>query len=56
MRKIRQIANHLDFRVPGNRKVVVHNDAADPVSRHAERFANERRDYSRPPKFSRGKE
>ena len=43
MRKIRQIANHLHFRVPRNRKIVVHSNAADPVNRCAQSFPNERR-------------
>ena len=51
MRKIRQITNHLDFRVPGNRKIIIHNDAAGPVSWCAESFPNERRIIAGRPNF-----
>ena len=43
LRKVRKIADHLNFWVPGNRKVIVHYNATCPVNRHAEGFANERR-------------
>ena len=51
MRKIRQIADHLHFRVTRNRKVLVHDDAASPVSRYAESFSDERRIVARRPNF-----
>src|SRR5437868_492554 len=41
LRKLRKIANHLNFWVPGNRKVIVDYDATRPVNGCAESFANE---------------
>src|SRR6266542_1520052 len=42
MRKIRQVANHLNFRMAWDGQIIVHNGAADPVNWNAKSFANER--------------
>src|ERR1039458_7265617 len=51
MRKIRKIANHLDFGMPRNREIVVHNYATRSVPFHAKRFADERSFVARRPNF-----
>ena len=51
MRKIRQIADHLDFRMPGNGEVLVHNHAAHPINRRPERFPDKRRIVPSRPNF-----
>ena len=51
MRKIRKIANHLDFGMPRNREIVVHNYATRSVPFHAKRFADERCFVARRPNF-----
>src|SRR5438067_13838194 len=51
MRKIRQVANYLDFRAPGNRKVVVHNEATGTARWHGQSIPNERRVVAVGPKL-----
>jgi hypothetical protein len=40
MRKIRQISDHLDFRMTGDREIIVHQHAADSHDRDTERLAD----------------
>src|SRR5436189_6426901 len=43
MREICQVANYLHFRMSRNSEVVVPNNSANAVNRHAERLPDERR-------------
>src|SRR5438094_8691628 len=51
MREICQVANYLHFRMSGNSEVVVHNNSAYAVNRHAERLPDERRNIAGRPDF-----
>src|SRR5205814_8322991 len=51
LRIVCQVTNHLDFGMPRNRKIVIDDDAADSIDRHAECFTNKRNIVTCRPNF-----
>lgn len=51
MGEIRQVTNHLNFRMTGNGEIVVDHDAVHSIDRHAERLSNKRSSVACRPDF-----